>query len=255
MKTRTALVCAAVVSAGVALGGADSPRDVFGVGVLRRDGILIPFATFDGRRWRNPWPVPQREPVVPASLDDVPKRWWGPTGPLETWQAWIGAAERSIRVTQPDWVDIHCDHHLALRTNYTPDGPVPLSTEQPYPKDGLAASPAHRVEPILELPPTAVELEALAPVLRNAFDRAERDTASRTNHPFPRSARELLQPAFEAVYTFGESPRFYYVEAIRAYRTLGQRPDECVASAFGTGWFVREGGAIRSLMMFVDVLP
>ena len=152
-------------------------------------------------------------------------------------------------------MDIHCSRHLALRTDYTPDGQLPLPTEQPFPKDGLAASPAHRVERIEELPPTAVELNAVAPVLREAFDRAERETASRTNHPFPRSAREQLQPAFEAAYAFGESPRFYDVEAARAYRILGQPPDECVASAFGTGWFVRDGGTIRPLMMFVDLLP
>ena len=255
MKTKTALLCAAVVGAAVALGAVDTQPDVFSVGVLRRDGILIPFATFDGRRWRNSWPVPQRDPIVPASLNDVPKRWWGPTGPLETWHAWVSAAERVLRVRQPDWVTIHCDRHLALRTDYQTAEAVPLQTEQPYPKDGLAASLSHRIEPIEELAETAAELRDVAPVLRSAFDRAERDTASRSNHPITRDTRERIEPAFEAVYAFGDSPRFYYVEALRAYRILGQPPDQCVAASFGTGWFVRDGGAVRSLVMFVDVLP
>jgi hypothetical protein len=254
VTTKTVFACAAVVCVAAALGAADA-RDIFGVGVLRRDGVLIPFATFDGRRWRNAWPVPHSDPVVPASLADVPKRWWGPAGPIATWHAMVTASERPIRVTQPDWVDVHCARHLALRTDYATGGAVPAQAEQPYPKDGLAASQAGRVERIEDLAPTALELQAVAPVVWDAFNRAERETASRSNHPMPRSARELVQPAFEAVYAYGASPRFYYVEAIRAYRMLGQPPDECVASAFGTGWFVREGATIRSLLMFVDVLP
>ena len=255
MTTKTALVCAAVLGAAVTLGAADSPREVFGVGVLRRDGLLIPFATFDGRRWRNAWPEPQNDLVVPVSVASVPKRWWGPTGPLATWQAWVNATGRPIRVVQPDWVDVHCSRHLALRTDYATDGTVPLAAEQPYPKDGLAASPSHPVERIEAVLPAAAEPQSMAPALREAFDRAERDTASRTNHPIARSVRELVEPSFEAVYAFGQSPRFYYVEATRSYRFLGQPPDECVASAFGTGWFVRQGGEVKPLAMFVDVWP
>ena len=228
---------------------------MFGVGVLRRDGIVIPFATFDGRRWRNAWPAPQSSPIVPARLDDVPKRWWGPTGPIATWHAWVNDTERPIRVTQPDWVDIHCARHLALRTDYATAGAVPIQSEQPYPKDGLVTSQAGRVEPIEELAPTAVELQAVAPVLLVAFNRAERDTASRSSHPRSTAPWEQVRPAFEAVYAYGTSPRYYYIEAIRAYRLLGQRPDECVAMAFGTGWFVREAGVVRPLVMYVDQLP
>ena len=254
MTTRTVYVCAAVVCAAATLAAADSTRDVFAVGVLRRDGIVIPFATFDGRRWRNAWPAPQSSPIVPARLDDVPKRWWGPAGPIATWHTLVNASERPIRVTQPDWVDVHCARHLALRTDYATGGAVPTQTEQPYPKDGLAASQAGRVQPIEDLAPTALELAPVVPVLLGAFNRAERDTASRTNHPMSRAQYEHIQPAFEAIYAFGTSPRFYYIEAIRAYRLLGQRPDECVAMAFGTGWFVREGASVRPLVMFVDLL-
>jgi hypothetical protein len=71
----------------------------------------------------------------------------------------------------------------------------------------------------------------------------------------PRRARDQVTPAIEAAYAFGDSPRFYYVEAMRTYRLLGQAPDECAASAFGTGWFVREGETFRSLVTAVDVLP
>jgi hypothetical protein len=249
------LVCAAIVGSVAVLAAAETPPGAFGVGVLRRDGVIIPFATFDGRRWRNDWPAPQMQLVVPVSLASVPKRWWGPAGPLETWQAWVDANERAIHVTQPDWVGVHCARHLALRTDYATTGVIPPVGEQPYPKDGVAVSPPQRIERIERLPPAAIELHPLAPVLLDAFNVAERETASRTNHPMPRRVRDQVTPAIEAAYAFGDSPRFYYVEAMRMYRVLGQAPDECVASALGTGWFVRESEKFRSLVTAVDVLP
>jgi len=254
VTTRTALACAAVVGTVAALAAADTPRDAFGVGVLRRDGVIIPFATFDGRRWQNGWPAPQTQLVVPISLASVPKRWWGPAGPLETWQAWVEATERVVHVTQPDWVGVHCARHLALRTDYATAGVIPHDGEQPYPKDGVAVSPPQKIERIQTLAPTATELHALAPVLLEAFNVAERE-AARGNHPMPRRARDKMTPAIEAAYAFGDSPRFYYVEAMRTYRMLGQAPDECAAAAFGTGWFVREGETFRSLVTAVDLLP
>jgi hypothetical protein len=253
VATRTWLCAAAVAGTAAALWAADSDGS-FGVGVLRRDGVIIPFATFDGRRWRNAWPNPQPELTVPINLDSVPARWWGPTGPLATWQAWTEDAEHTLHVTQPDWVDVHCARHIALRTDYRADGVLPIRVEQPYPKDGLAIAPPRRVERIAVLPPTATELIALEPVLLDAFNRGEREVASRTNHPMARSGREIVEPMIEAAYAFGDSTRFYYVESIRAYRSLGQRVDECLAIAFGTGWFVREGGKLSSLVMMVDLL-
>ena len=79
---------ALLLALGAALGAADAPRVVFGVGVLRRDGIIIPFGAFDGKRWSNNWPAPQDDLTVPINVRDVPSRWWGPTRALQTWQAW-----------------------------------------------------------------------------------------------------------------------------------------------------------------------
>ena len=246
---------AAVMWFGTALWAAES--GALTVGVLRRDGLILPFAAFDGRRWSNPWPAPALDLTVPIGLDAVPLRWWGPAKkPLETWQALLVASteRRTLNAGQPDWVEVHCERQIGLRTDYTSTAIVPPRTTQPYPKDGVAVSGRHAVEPIAILPPPGPDAQALRPALLDAFNRAERIVEGRFGHSINRRAREGVVPAIEAVYAFGDQPRVYYVEAIRPYRRLGQVTEECDVMAFGTGWFVREGEEVRSLLTAVDLL-
>ena len=245
-SVRVLTIVAALVTT---LGAADSTPGAFSVAVLRRDGVLIPFAVFNGKRWGHSWPEPRLDLTVPITLQNVPKGWWGPTPPLDSWQAWTGAAPQPLRVVQPDWVDVHCVRQIGLRTDYRPDRPVPPSTEQPYPKDGLAIAPPQRLERIDVLPPEATDVRSLLSPVHEAFNRAERRVA---DHPIKRRSREGIEPTLEAVYAYGTSPRVFYVESVRMYRPIGGT--ECEAAAFGTGWFVRDSGGVRPLAMTVDVM-
>jgi hypothetical protein len=248
-----------VVLMAVALAAAEPQTRPFGVGVLRRDGVIIPFAAYDGKRWSAHWPAPGTDLTVPINLPSLPSRWWGPTGALDTWTAWpggaagaVGGESHALHVIQPDWVDTHCVRQIGLRTDYKPEEPPPPRTVQPYPKDGLAVSPAQPVEPIVWLSSLAPELEPLGAELLSAFNRAERSTAGRFEHPVEARRRESMKPTIEAVYALGTEPRLYYVEAVRQYEKLGGQ--ECQVVAFGTGWFLRENGKFRSMSMAVDAL-
>ncbi|PYP35532.1 MAG: hypothetical protein DMD48_14180 [Gemmatimonadetes bacterium] len=247
---------AAIMGLGaVMVGAADPPRGAFGVGALRRDSVVVPFASFDGKRWSSAWPPPGLELTVPIDLRAVPSRWWGPTRALESWQAWTAPSPLMLRVVQPDWVDVHCVRQIGLRTDYLPSTLPPPRTEQPYPKDGLAVSPPQPVERAEIVPSSADEVRSFTRVLTQAFNEAERLVEQRHGHPVARRAREGVEPTIEAVYAFGASPRVYYVEANRRYRELGQFLGECAALAFGTGWFVRDEAGVRPLTMGVDLLP
>ena len=246
---------AAIVGIGMMLAAADPPRGAFGIGVLRRDGVVVPFASFDGKRWSSPWPPPNLELTVPIDLRAVPSRWWGPTRALESWQAWTAANPLTLRVVQPDWVDVHCVRQIGLRTDYLPPRPPPPRTEQPYPKDGLAVSPPQPVERAEIVPSSAEEVRSFTAALTQAFNQAERLVEERYSHPVTRRAREGVEPTIEAVYAVGSTPRVYYVEASRSYRQLGQPVQECEALTFGTGWFVRDEAGVRPLKMAVDLLP
>jgi hypothetical protein len=232
---------------------ADS-RDAFAVGVLRRDGIVLPFAVFDGKRWSAPWPLPTGDLTVPIDLRSVPKRWWGLGEILERWDLITESGTRPVRVVQPDWVEVHCARYIGLRTDYQPAQPPPPRLVQPYPKDGLVVSPPHAVERVEIVSLASNEVRALVPVVQDSFNDAERQVESRFGHPIRRRAREGVAPTLEAIYAYGDMPRLYYVESIRPYRRLGQSIGECAAVGSGTGWFVRDAAGVRALTMAVDVL-
>jgi hypothetical protein len=246
------MVVVALAAAAVYPRAASSARDprpgAFAIAVVRRDGMLIPFADFDGKRWSRSWPSPELDLQVPINLASVPKRWWGPMPPLSTWQMVTGG--RALHVTQPDWVDVHCQRQVALGTDYVSDLPVPSPREQPYPKDGLAVSPPHAIQPIDIISPGRAS--AYLSGLREAFNDSELDLDRNLGHPMSRRSREVIEPAVEALYAFGEHPRVYYVEASRLYRKMGDTG--CTAIAFGTGWFTRDGNRFKWLDMAVDLL-
>jgi hypothetical protein len=259
ITARRAIATALVLSGAVLGAATDERAGAFAVGALRRDGVIVPFAAYDGKRWSSPWPPPALELTVPVNLRAVPSRWWGALrGPLDAWQAVLstppGSQPRALHVVQPDWVNVHCVRQIGLRTDYASGVEPPPRSVQPYPKDGVAVSPGHAVDAITIVPPTDREAQPLMTALLDPFNRAERLVEQKFGHPVARRRREGVAPTIEAVYAYGEQPRIYYVEASRSYRELGAQPAECAAVAFGTGWFVREGDAVRSLLTKVDLL-
>lgn len=245
---------------------ADSSAAAFLVGALRRDGVVIPFAAYDGKKWSAPWPLPEFDRAIPINTTSVPKGWWGKAGIRDVWQAWIAGTATTLRVKQPDAVGVHCTRQIGLKSDYRAAEPPPPPTAQPYPKDGVAVSPPRPVEPIAILQPGALELLPIWPTVRDAFNKAERETASRFDDPVREKTRERYDPQIEAAYAYGIDRRIYYVEVSRMYRAPAG--DDC-AVAFGTGWIAKTavsvgddvvgslaaGDTYSPLAMTVDLLP
>ena len=247
MRFLTALL---LVAAGLRVAG--ETQAPFLVGALRRDGLVAPFAAYDGKHWSAPWPLPRADRAIPINLTSVPKGWWGKPGIRSTWQAWVAGTPQTLTVGQPEAAQVHCTNQVMLRTDYRGAEPAPPPNAQPYPKDGLAISPPQPLAPIAVLAGGAIELLPLWPTLRDAFNTAERETASRSADPMGERARERLDPAIEAGYAYGDDPRIYYVESSRTYRALG---NESCNIAFGTGWIVKRGDTYKALATTVDILP
>jgi len=247
-----ALMCLlATISAG------DPPSASFNVGVLRRDGIVVPFATFDGKRWRSHWPEPaEKVNQIPISVTSIPSRWWGGTGPLATWQAWVGTdPPHMLHVRQPDWFPVHCVRQIGLRTDYQPSEAAPGFDAEPYPKDGLVVSPPQGVESIEIVP---VETIDVTREVRTAFDKAENKAIAELRlqdwiDPAVGMDRKSLPLSLEAAYAHGEADglRTYYIELSREYANRDPKHPGCLRVTFGSGWFLRDRSGSFQATKFV----
>src|ERR671932_390189 len=123
MRVAALILAAAALVPRPAPDGDKDPR--LAPGVLRRNGVLLPFASYDGS-WSVTWPYAAAE--FPISLDDVPKKWWGAPGREAPWTAWLDGTRRPLKLEKPVAVPVFCDTRLGIRTDYVgvpPDRPEP----------------------------------------------------------------------------------------------------------------------------------
>lgn len=214
-----ALLCAAAPSG--------EQRPPFSLAVLRQDGILIPFATYDGT-WKNHWPVPRVAFDVPVALDDVPRDWWPEKRAQREWTLWRSDGESEpLKALAPTWFRAQCLSNVGLRTDFKRVGPLPPPDATPYPKEGLATSVAPGVEPGIEpivvLDDASPDWKWLLGILPPAFERAENQAIYRERgwqHPYSIRERALRPIQLEALYRTPDAAPggfVFYFEAVRRY--------------------------------------
>jgi len=233
----------------------------FMLGVLRRDALIVPIATYDGKRWENDWPLPDANIDIPISLSSVPRRWWGSAGAQETWQVWTPAASpQLVHVRQPDWAPAYCQKQVGLRTDYQPRLRPPGAGTQPFPIDGLAVFPPQPVELVDVLPLDSSERGAVAEAIHQTFAGQESAafrqwrSARVSNRRLPAvpTAQDLVAVptmSIEALYANGSTRRTYFFEAAREYKIAG----ECTAVGFGAGWVTRDQGRFSAVSLRFSV--
>lgn len=219
-----------------------SEPEPFVLGVLRRDGIVSPFAVFDGKEWAQPWPTDLRYLDLPISLEAVPRKWWGKASPPEDMSVWVAGAKRgTLRVERPTTLRVMCSSRFTLRSNYRPSEPPPPPMEQPYPKDGLVVSGNQVIHAIEIVPHTSADWVPAALSLLEPFELAERRALSaftRWKHPIPRAERRKVPLELEALYKAPmDAPGWvaYYFEAVKRYAP-GPGDGGCGLVTAVTGW-------------------
>jgi hypothetical protein len=270
MRPRRAVLFAAilltVLFALVSAAGRSDDRPGFTVGVLRRDGVLIPFATYDGSKWSNRWSAEQATDL-PIGLGDIPKDWWAGGQPQTAWTAWpASGGSQAIQARAPVALTVHCTRRVGLRTDFVAMEPPPPPDFQPYPKSGLALSgpAAVTVERIELVPPASAEAKALADRVRAEVASAEtkkvRAWSQVWKHPLDDKGRAATPLALEVV---ARTPGLLvnstvsYFEAVKKYPGFIQLPQNvppssgaaglaqsCEYLTFAGGWVVtgpREG--------------
>ena len=230
------------------------PADRGVLAVLRRDGILFPFAAFRGTVWSAPWPGGLKDVELPVNLASIPERWWGGWRP-DSWRAWLmDGTSREIRALAPAQFRVHCAMRLGVRTDYRPQDELPILPAEPFPKDGLAVSAGIRLEPIEIVKPSSPEWTTLAVDLLEHFDRVEASEVSSVainaqwRHPFAREMRRKLPVKIESWYrTRVENTVISFIEAVRSYPP---RPEDegCGLETVFSGWIYHENGRLAKRM-------
>jgi hypothetical protein len=213
----------------------------FTVGILRNDGIVIPFAVFDGKDWSEPWPTALRSVDLPIDTGNVPPKWWGKTGPIAEMTAWGDGVERGpIHILRPTVLPLMCVPRLGLVSDYR-STQTPASLLPPYPKDGLAVTGARRIGKIEIVSKESSEWAGMATALAEAFDAAEHDAIKAFtdwNDPIPRTARRKMPLELEAWYRAPmDEPGWTanYVETVKKYPP-GPGDDGCGLVTSTNGW-------------------
>jgi len=223
------LAVAALVSATLVSGTPDlraqartSSGSSFTLGVLRRDGVIVPFASYDTNRWVNHWPAPGRREDIPISIAESPKGWWLRDRPIATWTVWpMRGDSQVVHVKNPVNLMVECDPHVGLQTDYVSTSPPVPPKMQPYPKDGLATAGDVLVEPVDILDGKSPEWAAVSSDVAAKVTAAE--SAWRPTLPFrPSTEAQRAKQAFVLEVLFrspGARPgtSLLYFEGVKRY--------------------------------------
>ena len=222
--------------------------DQFIVGVLRANGIIIPFARYDGTHWANSWPEPIYR--TPAPLEQIPREWLGGNDLTPNWRLWLPAGStHAVRVLDLQYADTGCDGNWGLSTDF----PKSLNVKPnncPHPTIGIALSSDRPLKPMLPANHSKLPFSALEHAFKESEDREisplrrvpsgleylrPPDADSRTAVPI------RVERAWRTILDSGEL--IYYIEANRSYaRPAGSNDSGCDNISAFRGWFVQARG-------------
>jgi len=239
-RFRGALPAALLAAFAAAVSAA--PDQKFSLAVLRRDGVMIPFASYDGKGWSVPWPGTATNVALPISLSDIPKQWWGPIPPTAAWTAWLADdVKKPVKPIRPVHVPVFCGAHLALATDYR--GQPPAEREPTVAKDGVVSAGDVTILPITQVSLLAPDAVRLIATITEKFNEEETNAANaftRWWHPYGPERRAAQAIELEAFYrvtdtTGRASFRTSYIEAVRRYPATGL-DQGCGPLTFVHGW-------------------
>ena len=227
------------------------PASRFTLGVLRRDGVLIPIAMYDNGHWYRRWPLPAAERDVPIGMTDVPSDWYGVEGAAAGWTLWTpDGKSRPLRLAGPIAFGAHCLMNVGLQTDYRTALPHPPLDQQHYPKDGIATTGSIPIEPVqiatTDLP-TWSNFQSLLQGPANQMEMRELRYL-----PWGAIALRAVTPVKLEVLCLSEGRSkgtlTGYFEAAKRYAPPDPTvPDPCGAVTFVQGWVHRTAEGVGRL--------
>ena len=227
----------------------------FTLGVLRRDGVVVPFASRDGGKWLNRWPGPGRRDI-PISVQTSPRGWWLRDRPVTEWTAWpLGGQSRVVRVRNPVNLTVECQVQVGLQTDYSSVEPPVPPKMQPYPKDGLATTGDVLVEPVEILDETAADWSGALPAVAAKVAEAETKLVANARFPDSFTERQRATTPFALEVLFRSSgPRpgttLLYFEGVKRYLRF-RTPSDLLT--YAAGFVLVEAGTTPKIIATVTL--
>lgn len=230
-------------------GPADAEKDLhLSLAVVRADGIMLPFASYNDGSWDVPWPGPNAGFMVPLTIEDVPKKWWGAAGPEAAWKAWLANEQtRDLKLVRPVQIQIFCTLRLGVATDYR--GTLPAQPMPTLPKDALAVAggmPPGPIQTVSKLSPDTKRVGALITAKFNQAEKLAARAFTAWEHPFDESERQTYPIEIETIYRSVETTKrgtwsTSYIEAVRKFPA---RPGDrgCGLITYAYGWIREEQG-------------
>jgi hypothetical protein len=221
--------------------------------ILRRDGVLFPFASFNRDNWQITWPIDLTKVAIPANLGAIPKRWWGTVAP-EHWRVHLtNGAEATVDVSAPVLFPMFCAKRIGAQTNYRASQPLPPNPVDPYPKDGLAITGRVPIDSIESVNPASPEFAAMATLLHGHVNEVEEQTVvgvqMRTGwkHPLGMLERSMVPIKLESWYRSPSSEPGWTVSYIEAVRQFPPGPADkgCGLETLVSGWLHDFHGVLK----------
>jgi hypothetical protein len=237
----------------------------FTLGVLRRDGVVIPFAAWDGSRWVNRWPAPGRREDIPITVAGSPKAWWLNDRPVGYWTAWpLRGDSQVVYVKNPINVTAECQPQIGLQTDYKSIEAPALARMQPYPKDGLATAGDILVESVTILDAKSAEWSKVSADVAAKINAAETKLLATGRSAPPLTEAERAKRPFTLEVLFRSAgPRpdttLLYFEGIKRYGRTAESLRPYVITpepiTYAAGWVVIDPQApprISEMLTFSD---
>lgn len=206
----------------------------FVVGMLREDGVLVPFARYNNERWSGP-----------KSLADQAKPWFERGSFPATWYFWPSLDSptvlKAIKVVR---VENHCQTIWAIQSNL----PRPPGEVDRRDNIGVALDVKQKVESFMRLEGQARESADLSSLVKSSFEKAEQARMPKTNPWRDAWTPATLQKLYRSRARVN-GQHIYYFEAEKQYENRpGSADPSCKDVSFFQGWIMRRSDERLILM-------
>lgn len=228
------------------------------LGILRGDGVVVPFAEFRDGTWSAPWPkLEEYGEGIDNTLADLPTAWFERhREATNIWYFGRSAGGRTrLRTSNLTRVRNHCQENWGLLSDFPGRA---LGANEHHKNIGVAVDTERRVETPLALSENSIEHQSVSPIIRLFFNKAEDLEASkltgvaRSIH-FPSATKRRAVRAVVSKLHRNRSPldglTLYHFEAKKEYERPRSATDAgCNTMSVFSGWIMRDRrGELRLL--------